>query len=391
MKRDPWLCRLTGVFAGAMFVFVMLELITHSTLEAVALVSPAQSINYALCNASSFPHVQIHHSLIEVWVFAVDWDEPSSSWRILTHLMAVNAMNVSIPVNLDSVEAEWAALSPACEGRYTTTIDVTPWWAEVRCQGPAEPSLRLRVGSAVLPIEACVARNDAPVVALSHCGAPVLNDAPLDQIAPFIEHHAALGVGRFYVFDRYGRLQKVLQRYIDDGVVDYTPFPAPSVAIEKIWPLWDQTLLLELCRWRARGSSEWLTNVDLDEWIDAPDLPTWLASRSTNALSVGWVIANESSSATSGALPERFPTAWFPPPDTRRTRRQKLFIRPNAPAKWLVHCPSSADARWECHEIDTQPISEIKFVHYWLANPPWRGTGPWVSESDVLRPVCWMS
>ena len=109
------------------------------------------------------------------------------------------------------------------------------------------------------------------LVAVSHCAQVLYGDEFMQQLLPFMAHHAYSGVERFHVYDRHGVYYPLLLPYIRSGLVEYEVAPARSASLVQAGRVYvDQALFLEKCRWSNAGTSEWATNVDYDEWLAFP-------------------------------------------------------------------------------------------------------------------------
>ena len=295
--------------------------------------------SYRLCNPMSptFPHVHVRvqdgsasPALLSLRVFAIHWDESAQEWRLLSHMQALEGEQMEArKVHAESADGIMAALvangAMQCAeldvdghvvgGQYRVAYSMDKWTMTVRCtfaRRPSpqqQPSIRLRLshpwfidplnstevallqsgnGTIVTHNGSLIAdicrRSDRPVK-IAHCSMSNDGDAYRYQMLHFIHHHAYLGIERFYVMDETGRLQSVLQPYIDSGLVDYQYFFPISPAIVKFNYLWAQQLMMETCRYNARASSEWITNLDVDEWIRIP-ASSWLQPAAALPLSV---------------------------------------------------------------------------------------------------------
>jgi len=93
------------------------------------------------------------------------------------------------------------------------------------------------------------------------------NEAP--YLAEWIDFHRLVGVERFFLYDNGsddGSLA-VLAPYIAAGCVSVQPWPMP-------FRLPAARLAYADCLTRARGHARWLTCIDLDEFLFAPQEPT---------------------------------------------------------------------------------------------------------------------
>ena len=75
----------------------------------------------------------------------------------------------------------------------------------------------------------------------------------------WIEWHRKMGVEKFYIYDNESTddTRKVLQPYIDEGVVEYTFFPGQK----------KQLAAYDDCFMRHRYDTRWLAFIDIDEFI----------------------------------------------------------------------------------------------------------------------------
>ena len=257
----------------------------------------------------------------------MQWDESAQEWRLLSHMQALEGEQMEAKrtpsEHADGVMAALVADGALqCAqldadgnlrgGHYRMAYSVEKWMMTMRCafaRRPTlamEPSIRLRLshpwffdplnstevallqsGNGTVAtqngsLRVGVCRRSDQRVKISHCSMSNDGDAYRYQMLHFIHHHAYLGIERFYGMDETGSLQSVLQPYIDSGLVDYQYFFPISPATVKSNYLRGQQLMMETCRYNARASSEWITNL---EWIRIP-ATSWLQPTAALSLSV---------------------------------------------------------------------------------------------------------
>jgi len=151
------------------------------------------------------------------------------------------------------------------------------------------------------------------------------NEAP--YLAEWIDFHRLVGVERFFLYDNGsddGWLA-VLAPYIAAGCVSVQPWPMP-------FRLPAARLAYADCLTRARGHARWLTCIDLDEFLFAPQEPTLIPVlrrfEHCPGVVVRWQVYGSSGHERAtdepviGRFCRRAPTQWI------RNRRVKSIVDP---------------------------------------------------------------
>ena len=298
----------------------------------ISLVSDERVWSHRLCAPLSptFPHVHIRVNtrLVALYVFATVWDDTAQEWRLLAHIQPLEGEHMEASRHA-TAESEGLMAALVADGamqcierdtqggltgrRSRAAFEMEHWSMAIRCTFAQKPrdasSIRLHLthplfieplqaadvarvqsgNSSVVtqhsPLVVDVCRHSDRPVKISHCSMPNDGDTYRYQLLHYIHHHTYLGIERFYVMDETGRLQSVLQPYIDSGLVDYQYFFPLTPQLAKADFFWDQQLLMETCRYKARASSEWITNLDLDEWVSIP-ASSWLEPAAALSLTV---------------------------------------------------------------------------------------------------------
>ena len=254
-------------------------------------------------------------------------------------------------------------------------------------------------------------------VRIAHCGSPLFGRASADEVIDWIIYHSFIGVHRFYVFDRTGELESVMQSFVSNGVVTYIPFPIlHEWQNDEAHVYFDQTIALEVCRLHAAASAEWIVNNDRDEFIVVPSpsrpftsyqhcmelyrhhnaltlrrsngdvtCPSLLADRIddlTQTMQADWLIINfYTFFITSHSLTSAFGSHYTNSStmvfrfterdvheavdDVHHSRRYKYLLRPTAPFDMGIH---SID--WPLDIDDFLPLNALRFHHFAQATKP---------------------
>lgn len=151
------------------------------------------------------------------------------------------------------------------------------------------------------------------------------NEAP--YLAEWIDFHRLVGVERFFLYDNGSddASLAVLAPYIAAGWVSVQPWPMP-------FRLPAARLAYADCLTRVRGRARWLTCIDIDEFLFAPQEPTLLPVlrrfERAPGIVVRWQVYGSSGHqrATDEPVIARFvrraPTQWI------RNRRVKSIVDP---------------------------------------------------------------
>lgn len=103
------------------------------------------------------------------------------------------------------------------------------------------------------------------------------------DIETWIDYHSFIGIDRIIIRDRYGDYRNITQKYTIHGTkynpntqVIWRPTPLPNKVNERsiqlswnkevIWAV-DQVVLVNADLFRYRASSEWMTAIDIDEYL----------------------------------------------------------------------------------------------------------------------------
>ena len=148
--------------------------------------------------------------------------------------------------------------------------------AELLDQSPHGPLLRIRAvelhvnstaysaNSWVLPV--CYIRTRRSVTSLM-LGQPAYGPPSTlspDLVHQWIQYHLFLGVQQVYITDRFGSLLATLRPYMERGLLDYVrwPFLFPV----EMAPYQDQPYVIHYLQQFARLASDWVLQVDADEY-----------------------------------------------------------------------------------------------------------------------------
>jgi hypothetical protein len=146
-------------------------------------------------------------------------------------------------------------------------------------------------------------------------------------LAEWIDFHRLVGVERFYLYDNGSddRPQEVLAPYLDEGCVVLRPWPTP-------YRLFAARLAYADCLERVRGEVRWLTCIDLDEFLFAPQdrtlIPTLRRFEEFPGVVARWQVYGSNGQALASPepviarFPRRAPTHWI------RNRRVKSIVDP---------------------------------------------------------------
>lgn len=215
------------------------------------------------------------------------------------------------------------------------------------------------------------------------------NEAP--YLAEWIDFHRLVGVDRFFLYDNGsddGSLA-VLAPYIAEGWVSVEPWPMP-------FRLPAARLAYADCLARARGRTRWLTCLDIDEFLFAPQEPALppVLRRFEQApgVVVRWQVYGSSGHQGAsdepviGRFAHRAPTQWI------RNRRVKSIVDPvralgpvnphhfvyagGARAVDETGTPVDLVARWRLGKA-------WRRLHRWLG-PARRHVDPWAA-TDISR------
>ncbi|ETO28600.1 hypothetical protein RFI_08532, partial [Reticulomyxa filosa] len=93
------------------------------------------------------------------------------------------------------------------------------------------------------------------------------------QIEQWVQYHRMQGFDHFYIYDHQRRLEgntiyEALQPYINRGLVTYILYPVDKTT--RRWPvsnLYYQHAQIHSCMTRFRFESDFIANIDVDEWI----------------------------------------------------------------------------------------------------------------------------
>lgn len=99
----------------------------------------------------------------------------------------------------------------------------------------------------------------------------MLEIAPLGQVRVFLNHYLALGVEHFvfYLNGRYHYWQAVLQKYIQNGILEIVDFAVPDHG-----PFYEQAAAINSCNRRQRYATQFMIFLDVDEFL-IPMNRTW--------------------------------------------------------------------------------------------------------------------
>ena len=97
----------------------------------------------------------------------------------------------------------------------------------------------------------------------------IKNEAP--YIEEWLSFHKAVGVEKFYIYDNEStdNIKEILQSYIDQGIVEYTPFPGKAV----------QVLAYKDAVEKHKEETKYLGFIDIDEFVipvNNPNIVNWL-------------------------------------------------------------------------------------------------------------------
>ncbi|MDR2602886.1 MAG: glycosyltransferase family 92 protein [Spirochaetaceae bacterium] len=128
------------------------------------------------------------------------------------------------------------------------------------------------------------------------------NEAP--YIREWIEYHLIVGVDKFYIYDNESEdgLKKILQPYIESGIVEYKYIRGKSKQIYA----YNKTLT------RVRNKTYWLALIDIDEFIvpvSEKTIPDFLKGfEDFPAVHINWLVYGSSGrkTKTNGLVIERF-------------------------------------------------------------------------------------
>lgn len=143
--------------------------------------------------------------------------------------------------------------------------------------------------------------HPSPAVNLAVC-AIAKDEGP--YFKEWIEWHRRMGVDKFFIYDNESSddTKKVLQPYIDAGIVEYIFFPGPK----------KQLAAYDDCLARHRYDVRWLAFIDIDEFImpvkDA-SIPDFLQRfESFPSVEINWLIYGSNGQEKKSDLPvmERF-------------------------------------------------------------------------------------
>ena len=143
--------------------------------------------------------------------------------------------------------------------------------------------------------------HDEPAVNMAVCA--IAKDEG-DYFKEWIDWHHNKGVDRFYIYDNgsIDNTKKILQPYIDSGLVEYTFFPGKK----------KQLAAYDDCLKKHRYDTRWLAFIDIDEFIvplKDKSIPDFLERfKDFPAVEINWLIFGSSGKSNKSSRPvmERF-------------------------------------------------------------------------------------
>ena len=156
-------------------------------------------------------------------------------------------------------------------------------------------------------------------------GAIFRDEAP--YLAEWIAFHRLVGVDHFILYDNGSedRPEEVLEPFVAEGVVTLLPWPIPFIQHAARRAYAD-------CLERVRGQARWLTCLDIDEFLFAPQHPTLIPVlrdyEDAPGVVVRWQVYGSSGHQRASREPviarfaRRAPTKWI------RNRRTKSIVDP---------------------------------------------------------------